>query len=275
MEFEFGKYEHGEISHILEIDLDYCHWVVDSPEIENYPENKKVLQWFLEYYPKPRRDSIFMPFGKYKGQYIDNIVTDISHSKWLLKKEWFKNDYPKEYDYFKSLFDIIMQQAEKTMYFYCLVLSGGNGIKVGKTIQYVPKRLYNYVCATNNYTLQIKENPIDIKKSFVFKTNDFGIEKHIKNIFKDSRIHGFELLNIDIESIENELLSQSKKNSSLFYYKKSLSDFIPYDTLADLRKVFVIYMDKHVCFKKEYENHLQSKGLITKYDPDFVGGNLS
>lgn len=219
---------------------------------------------------------MILPFGKYKGSDIDNIITDISHSKWLLNQPWFKVKYPKEHDYFKSLFDGISKQTEITMYLYCLALSGGNGIKIGKTINYVPKRLYDYVCGTNNYTRNIDKYPIDIKKSFVFKTNDLGIEKHLKSTFKPLRVEGLtELFNIDFECIKDEISLKSKENPAFFYYKKPLYDLVPYNTLRELRQAFVIYLDKHPMFQIEYEKHLYSNGLGQYYNPNFMSENLN
>ena len=217
-----------------------------------------------------------MPFGKYKNKSIDSIITDVSHSKWLLKQTWFNVKYPNEYEYFKSFFDGILKQTEKTMYFYCLTLSDGIGVKIGKTNDYAPKRLYDYVCTTHNYTRYIQKHPVDIKKSFVFKTNDLDIEKYLKNTLKHLRIGSLpELFNIDFECIKNEIFLISKENTSFFYYKKPLYDLVPYDTLRELREEFVIHLDKHPKFQIEYEKHLYSNGLIKNYEPNFLSENLN
>lgn len=217
-----------------------------------------------------------MPIGKYKGKHIDSIVSDKAHCNWYLKKPWFKRNYPKEYQYLDSLFNAVASQNKKTMFLYCLVLSDGFGIKVGKTINYVPKRLYDYVCTTHNYTKYIDNYPIEIKKSFVFKTNDLNIESYIKKVFKDFRIDGkSELFNVDFEYIENEIKQKSNENKNFFYYKKPLFDFIPYDSMVQLRKEFVIYIDKYPQFQIEYEKHLSSRNLLRYYEPHFIGGNLN
>lgn len=217
-----------------------------------------------------------MPIGKYKGKHIDSIVSDKAHCNWYLKKPWFKRNYPIEYQYLDSLFNAVESQNKKTMFLYCLVLSDGFGIKVGKTTNYVPKRLYDYVCATHNYTRYIDNYPIKVKKSFVFKTNDLNIERHIKNVFKDFRIDGkSELFNVGFEYIENEIKLKSNENKNLFYYKKPLFDFIPYDSMVRLRKEFVIYADKYPQFQIEYEKHLSSRNLLRYYEPNFIGGNLN
>jgi hypothetical protein len=217
-----------------------------------------------------------IPFGKYKGSHLNKIVTDVAYTKWLLDKYWFKAKFPKEYEYLKCLFDSTVKQMGNTMYLYCLVLHHGNGVKVGKTINYVPKRIYDYVCSTNNYTRYIEEYSVDVRKSFVFKTNDLDLENHIKNTFKCLRIDGLsELFNIDFECINDEIHLKSKEDDSYFYYKKPLADFIPYDSLKELRKKFVIHTDKHFDFQKEYERHLYYKGFAYRYDPNFVGGSLN
>lgn len=219
---------------------------------------------------------MIMPIGKYKGKSIDSIVSDESHCKWYLEKPWFERDYPKEYQYLDSLFNAVSGQNNKTMFLYCLVLSDGFGIKVGKTKNYLPKRLYDYVCATHNYTRYIDEYPIDIKQSFVFKTNDLDIEKHLKKVLTPLRIDDkSELFNVDFKTIENEIKLKSNENENLFYYKKPIFDLIPYNSMAELRKEFVIYIDKHPQFQREYERHLSSRDLLRYYEPNFVGGNLN
>jgi hypothetical protein len=50
---------------------------------------------------------------------------------------------------------------------------------------------------------------------------------------------------------------------------------VPYDSLIELRKAFVIHLDKHAKFQNEYENHLRSNGLGQNYDPNFVSENLN
>lgn len=216
-----------------------------------------------------------MPIGKYKGKLIDNIITDIPHVRWFLKKHWFKHKYPHEYEYMNCLYESIIEQVENTTTFYCLLFSNNQGIKIGKTKQFIPKRMYDYVCTTNNYTKYLQNNPINIKKSVVFRTNDLSIEKHIKTNFKCFNKGLPELLDIDLEYIENEILIRSKKNISFFYSKKLLYDFIPYNNLSDLRNSFVIHTNKHIDFKNEYENHLLSKGLFNIYNPSFLNETMN
>ena len=222
-----------------------------------------------------RKDEMIMPFGKYKDCYVEDIFTDVEHTRWCLRQTFVLYDYPELHHHLKTLYDTIKDSVENTMYFYCLVLSNNGGTKIGKTIQYVPKRLYTQVHQTNNYTLAYENNPVDIKKSFVFKTNDLGVEKEMKKLFKPFLIHGFELIDVDFNTIERELNKRAKENEGFYYYKKPLYDFIPYESLQALRKDFVIYINRYVEFRGEYEAHLRSRDLIRLYDPNFVGGSLN
>jgi predicted ATPase len=46
-----------------------------------------------------------IPFGKYKGQDIDVLSSDLSYAKWMLDQDWFLQKYPKLSIEIKELFE--------------------------------------------------------------------------------------------------------------------------------------------------------------------------
>lgn len=59
------------------------------------------------------------------------------------------------------------------------------------------------------------------------------------------------------ETAENTLLKIQEKNEQINTSSKAIE--------------FVIYIDKHPQFQREYERHLS----LRDYNPNFVGGNLN
>ncbi len=272
MKFPFGKYSHLEVKRIIKDDLNYCIFISKQKNIrKHHPNFHKYLVNLISKAKTSKENSDIMPFGKYRGMKLSEMVLiSKSYNQWLIEKTTFFSEYPETYKNFMSLHNAICQQSKATIIFYILIFHDQDFIKVGKTKQYFPKRLYNYVVCDRIY----ENYNIDIKKSIVFKTNDLEIERKVLNEFKEfAWLNPREALFLDKDYIIDFIRSQKKENQQHFYLKKPVFDFIPYKTGKDMREDFVMHTDKYHDFKGIYERHLNMK--FKPYNPFFLGEHQS
>ena len=78
---QFGKYKSKNIVDILDLNPNYCQWLLKQPLLNKYPDIKEYLE---EKLINPNEH--YMTFGKYKGKALSDIK---------------KND-PKYIDYLKN-----------------------------------------------------------------------------------------------------------------------------------------------------------------------------
>jgi len=214
-----------------------------------------------------------MKFGKHVLEPIEDVVVnDPSYVKWLLKKDSFKEEYPKTFEKLSRYYDLLYNNeiVGNSMFLYVLKFKNRGYIKPGKTSQFIVRRIYNYAGVS---TLYCHDN-IDIVNSFVYKTNDLKIENEILKEFTEQRVDKSERLNIDIELVKKFVQSKAI-SSNFFYLKKSLFDFIPYKSGFDFREDFTLKINQFAAFEQLYIEHLKAKGLYEKYNPDFYGDVLN
>lgn len=267
MTFTFGKYNGEDIDFVLEIDRKYCEWIVQNIE-KKYPVIYKELNEKLSNLEPEVENSQIMMFGKYEGYEIEDFLfSDKSYCNWLLKKDSFKEEYPKTHDYLNKYYNLIYsEQITESVYFYVLRFLDREYVKVGITSNFIVKRIYSYSHTMNYYVQDV----IDYQNSFVFKSNDIEIEKRVLKYFKPQRIdRKTERVVTTITEIEEFIASCKSLNNEFYYRKKCLKDFIPFKFSTDFSESFYIKINQFQDFKNVYESNLKKIGLFENYNPEF------
>lgn len=270
MNFTFGKYKNFEVEYVIEINRKYCEWI--SKRIK-YKEKHRAL--YTEIVRKlseikdnnPENPNV-MAFGKFEGMKIDDLIfNEKSYCKWLLSKESFRMEYPATYDYLLRYYTIVHEKMDsKVIYLYLLSFCDREYLKIGKTINFIVKRIYSYTHCITFYSHHV----IDFKNSYVYMTNDLDIEKKILKTFKGQRIdRKTERISTSIEIIENYLKLEQKNNLNFYYSKKRMHKFLPFDNGKEFSQCFSLKINEFVRFKENYERRLKELDLLSDYDPIF------
>lgn len=239
-----------------------------------YPEASAYIDKLLESTAPAIENTEVFQFGQYDQYRIEDVVLNHpSYIKWLMKKDSFKEEYPKTYEKLSRYYDLLYNNEiiGDSIFLYVLKFKNRRYIKPGKTSQFIVRRIYNYAGITTVFY----HDEIDIVNSFVYKTNDLKIEDDILKEFKEQRVSKrSERLNIDIKLVE-KFVQFKAFNSDFYYLKKSLFDFIPYKSGFAFREDFILKINQFTAFEQLYIEHLKSKGLYKKYNPDFYGDILN
>lgn len=277
MLFPFGQYKDQEIDFILDFDRPYCEYVLGFKNIQTkHPEFWQVLSDKLKLHVRVESPINEMSFGKYYLLEMEEFIHDKSYCKWLLSKDSFSKEYPKQYEYLQRLFDLVYEEQadSKFIYFYVLFFQLSNEeeadyIKVGKTTQFIVKRIYNYAGIMTYYS----SRNIDFVNSFLYKTNYLDTEKSVLKHFSKERMDKkTERLQLEISGeVDHFIKDLAKEKKEYYFLKKPMTDFIPFADSADFNKAFSLKSNQFVDFEKHYEKFLKENGLYHLYNPHFLG----
>ncbi|WP_027126295.1 GIY-YIG nuclease family protein [Gelidibacter mesophilus] len=270
MIFTFGKYKDYEVDFVIENNRRYCEWI--HKKIKNKEKHKElyseIIQKLSQTEDNKSENPNVMAFGKFEGIKIDDFIfNEKSYCKWLLTKESFKLEYPATYKVLQQYYTVVHEEnASKVIFLYLLTFYDKNYLKIGKTSNFIVKRIYSYTNCSTFYFNHI----IDFKKSYVYMTNDIEIENRILKTFKDQRIDKkTERICTPIENIENYLKLQQKNNLNFYYSKKCLHSFLPFDNGKEFSQCINLKINEFVRFRKNYERRLKELSLFSDYDPIF------
>lgn len=263
---DFGTYLGLSAEELFLIDPKYCKWIIRNSGFKrNSPELVSFLNKKFEENPDVL-DSMILDFGPYYGKEIKDIIFDKNYCKWLLNKsESFKSEYPNMYN---ELFDLMnLHYKDSYLYMYVLCFKDTDFIKIGKTKQFIVRRMYNYVYGDINY---INYN-IDWSKSFVYKTNCLTAENELINLLHQYKLNDFKE-RFDLEAL-NHLQSEIQKiniDGNYYFNKKKLIDFIPFKDSNEWKENFYVKINGFKDFERMYLNILDELDLKHRFNPDFI-----
>jgi len=91
MKLLFGKYKGYNVEDIVKIDRGYLEWCISEKGIKNTRQIKEIKK-ILEKEEKIK--NIKITFGKYKGEYIDELIyKDRQYLEWCVSEKGIKNEY--------------------------------------------------------------------------------------------------------------------------------------------------------------------------------------
>lgn len=86
MEFKIGKYRGCKIDDIVGSDPIYCQWFYRN--VDNQDETCSYIENVLNV------DAVYMPFGKYKGQLLDDVFSeDKGYIRFLKDSDFVKTKF--------------------------------------------------------------------------------------------------------------------------------------------------------------------------------------
>ncbi|MEO9870325.1 MAG: hypothetical protein ABJQ69_03420 [Ekhidna sp.] len=269
MEFSFGQYEGLTVDEVLEIDPKYCKWIVTKIEKRKPELYQEIIAKISEISEIDETPEI-MPFGKYREWLIEEFIfDDKSYCEWLLNESTLGSEYPRTYQYLEKYFEQVYgSELDEIAYFYLLKFDNQEYIKPGITSNYIVKRIYSYTHTINLYM----KDEIDYKGSFVYRTTNLNLEKMFLVNFKEHRVDKkSERVKIKMNVATMYVDELRKSDSSFEYFKKPLSDFIPYDYGSEFKRSFRAKINEFQKFRKVYEAHLLNSNLLKSYNPEFYG----
>lgn len=273
MKFPYGKYEGLEVSEVVTFDREYCEWLASKRISKIHEEFADYLRNLLENLPPKQEDSSRIHFGQYEGYSFEELLLeDKSYAEWLLKKnDRFKIEYPESHkklqEYYDSVFGDV--QGSETQ-FYVLAFKNRDFLKVGKTGVNMVKRIYNYFSIATIYS----DDTIDFRKSYAFLTNDLKLEKAVLDFFKEQRIdRRSERLQVGIKEVIKFVENRKKECLENYYIKKSLFDFLPFDSHEYFKANFYVKINDFPNFQQRYEQFLTKEGLYHLYQPIYTNLN--
>lgn len=265
---DFGQYEGVTAKELFLIDPKYCQWIIRQSGFKRtHPDLVSILIHFFDENPNVLNYDT-LEFGPYYGMKIADFISDKNYCRWLINKhKTFKYEYPEMYNELAKMYDLYYGGKYIYLYVLCFKDEGVDYIKIGKTNQFIVRRMYNYIYG---YLSGYSGNNVDWSKSFVYKTNRLSAEKDLFLLLDKYRLNQREE-KFHLKAL-TEIHSEIQKLAIDKYYfnKKMLSDFIPFIDGNAWKDCFYVPINAFQDFERMYLELLDCLGLKSRYNPDFI-----